>query len=807
MEQRPAISVCMPMYNASAHLRECIDSILCQTFADFELLVVDDGSEDDSVAVVESYQDPRIRLIHSRHDFIASLNLLLQEAKGKYIARMDADDIMMPDRLEKQFNYMEGHPDVDLMAGGMQLCGDKIGVYSPVEKVTRIKIDVLIEHCAIAHPTVFLRKSIVVKKHLRYKQEYVYAEDYKLWMDMLQNDCILVNTPDIFIKYRISKKQISRIHNKLQYEHTKRIKEEAQLWLIKKETEVINEEIKIPISGNELSLVIPFCNEGEEVANTVRSARSFVGNQVDIIAINDHSTDGYDYKQELLELGVHYVYNEINIGAAASKEKGARLATTPYFILLDAHMRFYDALWLTRYIEELKRDDNRILCCQTKWLSKNNGIVIEGCGAYTRGAFLCFEGELIQPGIHWDCFPHEGKLHGNQIPAVMGATYGASKRFWDKIKGLKGLIHYGCEEAYISIKSYLCGGECTFIPDVSIGHIYREQSPYQKSYAKTVYNNFLIAYTLFPTSLRCYCLEKIKQKNPEMTKEVLGMLHLREDEWKTLKQYYKSISHRDFSYILDINDRFIPEDRDKLVEQCECLPSIIKCLENAEICVPGIYRGKMALVIFFCHLFELTKKDCYDDKASILFSEVVESLDGYLSPDFSDGLSGIGWAALYLQSHGFIDEVEDILDVIDKKLMRIDPRRIDDFSFDTGLGGLLAYVVARLGHWRRSGGTIPFDEQYLSEIRQKSTELLNTEKEFRGRSYASQLLEFGRDDWKILRPELWEIFDLPSVLNSNKKLWATSMSNCIGYGIYLLRQLIRMSKIKNDNYEIKFLQF
>ncbi len=95
MNSNISISVCMPVYNASRYLRDCIDSILSQSFTDFELLIVDDGSTDDSVEIIRSYSDSRIRLIENKHDYIGSLNLLLQEARGKYIARMDADDVIM----------------------------------------------------------------------------------------------------------------------------------------------------------------------------------------------------------------------------------------------------------------------------------------------------------------------------------------------------------------------------------------------------------------------------------------------------------------------------------------------------------------------------------------------------------------------------------------------------------------------------------------------------------------------------------------------------------------------------------------
>lgn len=103
MPTSPAISVCMSMYNAAPYLRECIDSVLAQTFEDFEFIIVDDGSEDDSAAIVASYADPRIRLIRGGHDYVASLNRSLDEARGRYVARMDADDVMHPERLARQF--------------------------------------------------------------------------------------------------------------------------------------------------------------------------------------------------------------------------------------------------------------------------------------------------------------------------------------------------------------------------------------------------------------------------------------------------------------------------------------------------------------------------------------------------------------------------------------------------------------------------------------------------------------------------------------------------------------------------------
>ena len=112
------------MYNAAPYIEDCLNSILQQTFGDFEVIIVDDGSNDGSAEIVENFSDNRIVLIKSEHDFIKSLNIALDNARGKYIARMDADDIMLPGRLKEEFEYLENHPKVAAVAGYRNLIGD-----------------------------------------------------------------------------------------------------------------------------------------------------------------------------------------------------------------------------------------------------------------------------------------------------------------------------------------------------------------------------------------------------------------------------------------------------------------------------------------------------------------------------------------------------------------------------------------------------------------------------------------------------------------------------------------------------------
>lgn len=226
MRNEPILSVCIPCYNAAKHVRECIDSILSQSFTDFELLIVDDGSNDDSISIIQSYDDSRIKLLKNKHNYIASLNLLLQQAKGKYIARMDADDKMLPDRLLIQYNYMEHHPEIDVLGGGMDFFGDREGTYIPEAKNQTITMEEMLKSNRLAHPTVMIRTSSLDKIPVYYEEDYIYAEDYKLWMVMLQHGLRLDNIPTLLLEYRVSAGQNSNKYIVQQQQTVQKIKEE-----------------------------------------------------------------------------------------------------------------------------------------------------------------------------------------------------------------------------------------------------------------------------------------------------------------------------------------------------------------------------------------------------------------------------------------------------------------------------------------------------------------------------------------------------------------------------------------------------
>lgn len=206
---KPSISVVMPVYNAAKYLHESIDSILQQTFEDFEFFIIDDASTDESVQIIESYSDKRIRFIQKpiNTGYTDSLNMAIALAKGKYIARMDADDISLPTRFEMQFNYMEKHLDVLVLGTPYKVIDTDTIVQAPLSN-DEAKV-VAIMDVPVAHPSVLIRKEVFEKYELFYNRNAEPAEDYDLWSKVL-NFGKIENLPDILLHYRNHEGQISR---------------------------------------------------------------------------------------------------------------------------------------------------------------------------------------------------------------------------------------------------------------------------------------------------------------------------------------------------------------------------------------------------------------------------------------------------------------------------------------------------------------------------------------------------------------------------------------------------------------------
>lgn len=180
----PSVSVVMPAYNAEKYLREAIDSILAQTYTDFELIIINDGSTDATKEIIQSYTDPRIVYIENEVNsgICVTLNKGLDAARGKYIARMDSDDIALPNRLETQVRYMDSNPGLGASGSDIEVFGEGIEphVFTQLHSPEECLAGLIFNSC-FAHPTVIIRKSVLDKHNLRYKDEFRGLEDYELW--------------------------------------------------------------------------------------------------------------------------------------------------------------------------------------------------------------------------------------------------------------------------------------------------------------------------------------------------------------------------------------------------------------------------------------------------------------------------------------------------------------------------------------------------------------------------------------------------------------------------------------------------
>ncbi len=243
------ISVVMPTYNTQISiLREAVDSILNQTFSDFEFIIIDDGSANDTYEYLKSIPDERIKIIKNDTNIgiTKSLNIGFRAARGKYIARMDSDDIAFPDRFEKQYAFMESHPDVFVCGSNVLFFKDRALpeikpadqtkkqytfikkkdfrrkesteiVNCKVEDMESYRVRMIFTNPGPVHPTAFFNHEKLIQYHIEYNEELVYAQDYDLWM-RISSFGQICTLQEVLLYYRVHSGQISKARREKQIE-------------------------------------------------------------------------------------------------------------------------------------------------------------------------------------------------------------------------------------------------------------------------------------------------------------------------------------------------------------------------------------------------------------------------------------------------------------------------------------------------------------------------------------------------------------------------------------------------------------
>lgn len=257
----PKVSVIMPVFNGEEFLAEAIESILDQTLGDLELIVMSEhGTNEESLAIVEQFKDPRIRHVRNetRLGLIASLNEGIRLSRGKYIARMDSDDVSLPSRLEEQLRFMESNPKVGVVGTRVRYIdedGKKGAVPRYFWRPGAVRWDMMF-NSPIPHPSAFMRRELVVS--LRgYDPSAYLIEDYDLWIRM-SHEALIANLKDELVLIRKHGTNITVEKREEQNRRaTQRAREEMSRILGEEVSEEIAHLMRSPKSISRKEMIVP----------------------------------------------------------------------------------------------------------------------------------------------------------------------------------------------------------------------------------------------------------------------------------------------------------------------------------------------------------------------------------------------------------------------------------------------------------------------------------------------------------------------------------------------------------------------
>lgn len=223
----PMATVVIAVYNGGSYIKETIESVLQQDYEDFELLLIDDGSTDDSVEIIRSFQDSRMTLIQQYKNLgiVGNGNCGFALAQGKYIFLLGHDDLCRKQRLSKQIDFMEKNPNIGICGSWMHpFPAGRQEIRYPCQP-EMIQCELLFSN-PVGAPSTVLRKQVLLEAQLSYRKEYACAEDYDLWVQAAQKGVTIANLPEALVDYRIHERQMSSqsrsrqlaVTEKIQYE-------------------------------------------------------------------------------------------------------------------------------------------------------------------------------------------------------------------------------------------------------------------------------------------------------------------------------------------------------------------------------------------------------------------------------------------------------------------------------------------------------------------------------------------------------------------------------------------------------------
>lgn len=312
-----------------------------------------------------------------------------------------------------------------------------------------------------------------------------------------------------------------------------------------------------------ITVIMPFLNEKNEPIKTIESIYETAPDGLyNILAVDDNSNDFLDVGKIRHMKHVKYLRNKERIGVDGSRQLGIDNVDTPYVFVIDAHMRFKNDNWMEKIIECLEREPNTTWCTTCLGLGYGTMDLNSHKGKYY-GADMLFVDENHNPNrpareVLEPKWANEKQGNEYEIPCILGANYGFSKKWIDYIKGLEGLKMWGSSEPFISMKTWMAGGKCKITKDIEIGHKFRGNAPYETKIYHLVYNKIFLCKTILPEEVS----NKLINYLPRDANFKKAMMEIEEDSDKInyYRSYYLSIFKKS---IYDYCNRFQVEIPDK----------------------------------------------------------------------------------------------------------------------------------------------------------------------------------------------------------------------------------------------------
>lgn len=598
----PTFAIILPVYNEESNIRCCLDSIVRQTFEDWVCYICNDCSTDSSASICTEYaeQDSRFVIINSKYGKYTKtgkldtvnkdmsgiskmLNLGIAVSESKYVLRMDADDEMLPQRLRLTFDWMESHPDCDIAGFPVIFKGQTYNLSSMTGTADgECTYGCMSQNVKPYHPTVCMRRASVLEKTtIMYQQPYDGCEDAFLWFHAKARGCkvMLANTdPVVVYKGGRQTPKASNLFKRLTRVYRYSIEKEQ------------NPDAKLTHydPGRKMTVVIGFKNENIELEKTIVSLL-LSDDDINIVLVDDCSDDGYDYKGVAETFGCFYCKSDKPLGCGGARCEGVKHVNTPYFILMDAHMRINvnQENWTKMFTDELDKGDNKIVQCNTVVMKSNaeedshfRSYVNEDClaqpeGAACIGAMYNRKHEGRDWAADW-CYRYldEGTTDIRQTAnadtlveciSLMGADYAMSVRWWNKIGGLDGLFGWGHDEPLLSIKTYLMGGKILTYPKYGIGHLYRHQPVYGTLKASIAQTNLLFVQYLVSHAeskyetdeglFEMYKRQMREHTQPDVFEKTIELFNENKEKYDKIKKYVWKNATRKLSDIYKLEER------------------------------------------------------------------------------------------------------------------------------------------------------------------------------------------------------------------------------------------------------------